>query len=192
MAKPSKKSLSKPTKPANSGTRPTVSWNIDILVKNPKFRVKKAQVTKLLKKILRELDTSPAEVYVHPALPVEVNELSVLFTNDQEIKKLNSLFRQKNKPTDVLSFSQQEGVHGGVVLGDLVISLDTAKKQAKSYGVTLNQELLRLIIHGLLHLYGYDHENVTKKRMAQMHDAEDTLMAKFGAFKGGLVLLKKT
>ena len=141
--------------------------------------MKSVQLKNLLKKILKDLDCNRVEDFAHPALPRQVNEISVLFTNDLEIKKLNHLFRHKNKPTDVLSFSQLEGVHGGTVLGDLVISLDMAKRQAKEYKVTLDQEVLRLIIHGLLHLYGYDHENVSKKRLTEMHRAEDALFVKY-------------
>jgi probable rRNA maturation factor len=136
------------------------------------------------------LDSSQSKSFVHPRLPPEVNELSVLFTSDAEIRKLNHLFRQKDKPTDVLSFSQQEGVHGGSVLGDLVISLDTAKRQAKEYGVTLNQEVLRLIVHGLLHLYGYDHENVSKQRASDMYRAQDALILKFEVMTKSLIVSK--
>jgi probable rRNA maturation factor len=87
-------------------------------------------------------------------------ELSVLVTDDAEISSLNRDYRGKDGPTDVLSFSQMEGddLGGGEVLGDVVISLDTAVRQAKEYGCPLSAEMERLLVHGVLHLLGYDHE----------------------------------
>lgn len=110
-----------------------------------------------------------------------MNEISILFTTDKKIHKLNKAYRNKDKPTDVLSFSQIEGIKNffSFSLGDLVISLDTAKKQAKEYKNTFNQEILRLLIHGMLHLIGYDHENVTANEAAKMRRLEKKLFLKF-------------
>jgi len=109
-------------------------------------------------------------------------ELSLVLTSDKEIQKLNYRYRGKNKATDVLSFSMIEGEVGLVhstCLGDIVISLDTAKKQAQEYNVNLYQELLRLLIHGILHLTGYDHENVSIKEAAKMRKFEENLYNKY-------------
>ena len=79
--------------------------------------------------------------------------IDVSLVNDREIRKLNREFRKKDKPTDVLSFAyDQKGI-----LGDVVISRDTAKRNAKQFGLTYRKELKRLIIHGILHVLGYDH-----------------------------------
>ena len=113
-------------------------------------------------------------------MPDSVVELSVLFTDDTEIFQLNAEYRHKESPTDVLSFSQLEGASlGGELssLGDLVISLDTAERQAVEYGVTLHAEILRLLIHGILHLFGYDHENVPPEEVRAMQELEDKLFA---------------
>ncbi|MBI3018581.1 MAG: rRNA maturation RNase YbeY [Deltaproteobacteria bacterium] len=99
-------------------------------------------------------------------------ELSILFVSDHEIQKLNCHYRWKNKPTDVLSFPLQEGEAQHLnrhvaALGDIVISVDTAKRNARKLGRSFEEELQFLLIHGFLHLLGYDHEKYKKeeKRM---------------------------
>jgi probable rRNA maturation factor len=113
-------------------------------------------------------------------IPESVTELSVSFITDSEMQVLNRDYRGKDRPTDVLSFSQLEGEDDffGVptVLGDLVVSLDTCKTQAIEYQVTESQELVRLLIHGLLHLMGYDHEDVPESEVIRMQTKEDELM----------------
>lgn len=81
-------------------------------------------------------------------------EISLLITNDETIHLLNKEYRQKDKPTDVLSFPMEDDI----MLGDIVISLDTAKKQALERDINVDREVAFLFIHGLLHLLGYDHE----------------------------------
>lgn len=101
-----------------------------------------------------------------------------MFTNDSEIRGLNQEYRNKGQPTDVLSFSQLEGNDGLVatpLLGDIVISLETASRQAEERGLSIEEELLRLVIHGLLHLAGYEHENVASAVEREMQDQEDRL-----------------
>lgn len=98
-------------------------------------------------------------------------ELSVLLTNDAQIHALNLEHREKDKPTDVLSFPLDEGggadgyVSGTRVLGDVVISLDTAARQARGRKRELLPEVRFLLAHGLLHLLGYDHGNPAEKRV---------------------------
>lgn len=135
--------------------------------------MKSALVKKSVRKILSVLDCS--------GLPAATCSLSLLFTDDKEIHELNREFRGKDKPTDVLSFSQLEGSNQipSPSLGDLVISLDTALKQSKKYRVTLDREILRLLIHGTLHLFGYDHEKVAKAKAAKMRRTERSIMNQF-------------
>jgi probable rRNA maturation factor len=103
-------------------------------------------------------------------LELAAAELSVLLTNDAEIHALNLHHRQKDKPTDVLSFPLDEGggadgaVSGTRVLGDVVISLDTAARQARGRKRELLPEVRFLLAHGILHLLGYDHGNPREKR----------------------------
>ena len=86
-------------------------------------------------------------------------EVSVLLVDNEEIKKLNEEWRGKDKPTDVLSFPiNEETPYGCKLLGDIVISVPYAKEHAKEFGNTFQEEMVRLLAHGLLHLLGYDHE----------------------------------
>jgi probable rRNA maturation factor len=82
-------------------------------------------------------------------------EVALVLTGDRAVRALNARYRGKDKPTDVLSFP---GPGGEVGLGDIVISVDTAARNAKEYGRTLPQELDILALHGFLHVLGYDHE----------------------------------
>ena len=79
---------------------------------------------------------------------------TIAFVSDKRIRELNRQFRGIDKATDVLSFPAEEKVN----LGDIAVSIDTAAMQAKENGLTLDGEIAQLILHGLLHLCGYDHE----------------------------------
>lgn len=109
-------------------------------------------------------------------------ELSVLLTDDPGINALNRDYRGKDRPTDVLSFAQNEGheVPGEVVvLGDVVISLDTAARQAEELGHDLHHEVRRLLVHGICHLLGYDHE--VDEEAEEMEALERELMEGLGS-----------
>lgn len=106
-------------------------------------------------------------------------ELSVLFTGEQAMRTLNRTYRGKDAPTDVLSFSFREGAFGAVrpdLLGDIVICVPVAVRQAQKTGETVDGVIDRLLIHGLLHLLGYDHER-GRARAAAMRRKESELLA---------------
>ena len=105
--------------------------------------------------------------------PPKGRELSLLFTSDKEIRELNAHYRKKDKATDVLSFPLDDNS----MLGDVVISVETAAKQAKSYRTTFRNEIERLLIHGVLHLLGHDHEGVSKSQAEKMRRLEVALAA---------------
>lgn len=86
--------------------------------------------------------------------------ISLVFVSDAEIKKLNARHRAKNEPTDVLSFSFLEGDDwpSDGCIGEIIISVDTLRKQAKAQKHALHEEARVLFVHGLLHVLGYDHE----------------------------------
>ena len=93
-------------------------------------------------------------------------EISIVFTDNNEIKELNNTYRKIQKPTNVLSFpmlSNNDDDNGIIspetnLLGDVVISVETAIKEADQAEITLEQRISQLLIHGILHLIGYDHE----------------------------------
>ena len=99
-------------------------------------------------------------------------ELSVLLTTDAEIQALNRSWRRKDQPTDVLSFPAGEpppGATGPRHLGDVILSLDTARRQARAHHCTLEQEMDLYLAHGLLHLLGHDHHRrPDARRMAAL------------------------
>lgn len=112
------------------------------------------------------------------ALGLSDAELSVLLCDDATIHALNRSHRRKNKPTDVLAFALREGkVLPGAegLLGDVVISLDTARRQADARGHPLWAEVTLLLAHGLLHLVGYDHRTDAEER--RMNARADVLVA---------------
>ena len=82
-----------------------------------------------------------------------------LMTGDAELQRLNRQFRKKNHPTDVLSFPAVDGPGGGRVAGELAISCDRALAQSQEYGHSIADELRILMLHGVLHLTGLDHES---------------------------------
>jgi probable rRNA maturation factor len=116
------------------------------------------------------LDYAAGEENVEPA-----SELTVSFVTNERIQEINKEYRDKNQPTDVISFALEELgedetkiVGDGIprILGDIIISVEKAKDQADEYGHTFSRELGFLALHGFLHLLGYDHMNdEDEKRM---------------------------
>lgn len=111
-------------------------------------------------------------------------QLSVVVTTDAEIHALNRRYAAEDKPTDVLAFSQEEGEEfvsaPGELrhLGDVVISLETAERQASEAGHDLDAEMAHLLAHGVLHLLGYDHAAPDEER--EMRQRERAVLAKAG------------
>jgi probable rRNA maturation factor len=105
-------------------------------------------------------------------------EVEVLLTSDAEIKRLNKAFRGKNKATDVLSFPAPAEAEG--VAGDLAVSLDTAAQQAVEHGHSLRDEVRILLLHGLLHLAGEDHETDAGEMAARERELRKQLKLPVG------------
>lgn len=106
---------------------------------------------------------------------VKEARLSIAFISDGQIKRLNRIYRGKKKPTDVLAFSMREGrrlKRDTSILGDIAISVDRARKQAKRFGSTFKKELYLYVIHGILHLTGYDDEKAVSRRSMRRKEKE--------------------
>ena len=116
---------------------------------HPDINVNCTDLENMIGKIMNHLDSQNTEV-------------SILLTRDKDIRLLNKEFRGIDQSTDVLSFPQNQDedpfIPGEKFLGDIAISLDTAKIQANEHGLVLKEEIVLLLIHGILHLLGYDHE----------------------------------
>ena len=114
----------------------------------------------------------------------ENTELSITLTDDEHIHELNKKFRGVDRPTDVLSFAFRESDEPEIlnqqteILGDIIISLERAKMQAKEYGHTYLREVIFLTVHGILHLLGYDHMEETDR--IEMEREQDFVMAELG------------
>ena len=103
-------------------------------------------------------------------------ELGITFVGDQRMRGLNRRYRGKDRTTDVLAFAMREASHSSAgLLGDVVIAVPTAARQAKEGQRSLDEELTVLLVHGILHLCGYDHER-SEKEARRMHRRERMIL----------------
>jgi probable rRNA maturation factor len=129
-----------------------------------------AFVSRILGAAARKLDVS--------------GEVSVSLVDDAEIHRLNREFRNVDRPTDVLSFSQLEGEYLPVevlplpLLGDIILSVETAVRQAESYHHSVQRELAFLLVHGFLHLIGYDHQDEISEQ--EMFGIQEEVLEELG------------
>jgi probable rRNA maturation factor len=130
-----------------------------------KIKIDKRKIRSTALKILKSLDCADKEI-------------SLSFVDDENIRLLNKQYLGKDKATNVISFSLQEGEYGNInpqILGDIIVSVETAQRDALYGKLTIAQEIDFLIIHGILHLLGYHHENTTKKEANKMRQTEKDL-----------------
>jgi probable rRNA maturation factor len=138
-------------------------------------------ITPPMEQIVKSVLNKAAEVYgIEP-----YTEVSVVLADDEYIHQLNRQYRGKDCPTDVLSFALNEGEEPEVIdgpkevlLGDIIISLETATRQAEEYGHSLERELSYLTVHGILHLLGYDH--MTEDEKKEMRQEEEHILSFLG------------
>lgn len=134
-----------------------------------------------MEQIVKSVLNKAAEVYgIEP-----YTEVSVVLADDEYIHQLNHQYRGKDCPTDVLSFALNEGEEPEIIdgpkvvlLGDIIISLETAARQAEEYGHSLERELAYLTVHGILHLLGYDHMIEDEKK--EMRQEEEHILSLLG------------
>jgi len=114
-------------------------------------------------------------------------EISLAFIGPARMRKLNRMYRKKNRVTDVLSFPEREvkfkefaieGIEKSPSLGEIVICLREVKKSAKRANIPFEQQLLRVLIHGVLHLIGYDHEK-SKEEAEKMREKQENYLKRF-------------
>lgn len=122
---------------------------------------------KVDKKLLKKAMTVARKI-----LGGELKDISLVLVGDEKIREINKEYRQKNKVTDVLSFEE---------LNEIFISLPQAKRQAKRLRHSLNCELTRLFVHGIVHLAGFEHER-SKKEAREMTKIENKILEKVGIF----------
>jgi len=129
---------------------------VDIRDLQGKVKIDRRKITKCAEFVLKKMDEGRAE-------------LSLLFVNDSYIERLNRKYRNVDSKTDVLAFPMREGYDlpgNSLVLGDVVISAETAKREAKKRKVPVGKEILFYLVHGMLHLLGYkDEASKDRKKM---------------------------
>ncbi|HIT88505.1 MAG TPA: rRNA maturation RNase YbeY [Candidatus Coprocola pullicola] len=117
-------------------------------------------------------------------------EISVSIVTEEEIQKINKTFRNVDSPTDVLSFPQltfeegeiaQVNEKDEIILGDIIISIERAKKQSEEYGHSLEREIAFLTVHSMLHLLGYDH--MQKEEEKEMFFKQEQILQQAGFFR---------
>ena len=106
-------------------------------------------------------------------------DIHIILIDDEEITKLNQIFFKKSKPTNVISFNLNEND----LLGEVYISIDTAKREAKEWGVSLFFEIIYLIIHGILHLVGYNDLTPEEERIMEDKEIEIVNALKLKRYK---------
>ena len=138
---------------------------IQIENKQTKIKIERRKIRSTVLKLLKIMDCANME-------------LSISFVDDKTIQQLNKNYLQRDNATNVLSFSLHEGEYGNInpdILGDIVISAETAQRNAAIGNLSLYDEIDFLIIHGLLHLLGFNHENTTKVQTTKMRVKEKEL-----------------
>jgi probable rRNA maturation factor len=106
------------------------------------------------------------------------SELSILIVDDARIAELNQQYLNRSGPTNVIAFPMREGAFSDVtpdLLGDVVISVETAKKEGLSGGISVEERFEELLVHGILHLFGYDHEQDETEAAIMFKKSEDIL-----------------
>jgi len=115
------------------------------------------------------------------------SELSILIVDDNKIAKLNKQYLQREGPTNVIAFPIQEGNFRGInrdILGDVVISIETAEREGNGSGIGIRKRFNWLLIHGILHLLGYDHEkNRYQAEKMEKKTAELMKIVEIGGFR---------
>ena len=146
------------------------------------YKIHVQQKVKVLHSIAAALRTAVTVTLRHEKRKPPV-EVTVLLTDDDQLKTLNKEYRGIDKPTDVLSFEAGDTMPGMTdddpYLGDIVISVPTAERQAKQGGHSLKSELQLLTVHGTLHLLGFDHEEPEEKD--RMWWTQASILAQLGA-----------
>lgn len=161
--------------PSKNNKKAASHLRVSVLVSEEpsRSRIRKREVKTLVRDIFHRIRISP----LYPVEPPPELALSILFCDEDFIQNLNREYRGKDKPTDVLSFALADGDSDTPSLGDVVISLETAARQHARYGTTYAEELVRLLIHGIHHLLGFDHEGVSRSVAQKMRRSEEAVFA---------------
>jgi probable rRNA maturation factor len=141
--------------------------SISIENRQKKFKIDRRRLRSSLRRLMRELRC-------------EESELSLLLVDDDQIREYNRTYLKRDRPTNVISFSMREGEFSDInpqLLGDIILSVETANRDAAAEGIEFMDAVEFLVIHGLLHLLGYEHENAPAKEARRMKTREKELFS---------------
>jgi len=128
---------------------------VSLLNEYGKVDIPERKIKEIIKFVLKEMEK-------------DNSELSLVMCNNDYIHFYNKEYRNKDYPTDVLSFVDGERIGKITYLGDIIISIDKVESQSEEYGVSFEEEFSRLLVHGVLHLLGYDHETSEEDEKVMM------------------------
>lgn len=149
--------------------------SVEVINRQRKIKVSLKRVTNLVKKIIRFLYENKDKNLIEIAGNNQVS-ISVIFLGSNRMKELNFRYRGKKSTTDVLSFPYlEQEPSGSLFLGEIIIDPQKVLYQAKQYNVKFSQELNRILVHGILHLIGYDHE-LSAYKARQMRKLEEKIL----------------
>jgi len=143
---------------------------ISIMNRQKELKIDVHKLRRNLKRLMKELGC-------------ENGEIGLVLVDDREIREINKTYLDRDRPTNVISFAMTEGEFSAVnpmLLGDIVLSVETAKRDATVDGMDFSAELDFLLIHGLLHLRGYDHEGSNLEMAQKMRIKEQELLSLLG------------
>jgi len=125
--------------------------SVEVIKLHPAVSVSLIELKRMIRFAIEQLKVSNAQ-------------LTFILASDKFLRRLNKKFTKRNHATDVLSFDLSSDIKKGLLLGDIVVSVDSALKASKTLGLSFKDELIRYLIHGILHLTGYDDTTVIKKK----------------------------
>jgi probable rRNA maturation factor len=128
---------------------------VSLLNEYGKVDIPERKIKEIIKFVLKEMEK-------------DNSELSLVMCNNDYMHFYNKEYRNKDYPTDVLSFVDGERIGKITYLGDIIISIDKVESQSEEYGVSFEEEFSRLLVHGILHLLGYDHETSEEDEKVMM------------------------
>ncbi|MEN2995202.1 MAG: rRNA maturation RNase YbeY [Thermodesulfovibrio sp.] len=152
--------------------------SVDIINRQKKIKVSSKRLISRVRKILRVLYEIRDKNFLKIINKNQTLSVSVILVGDKKIEELNFKYRNKRSTTDIISFSYLENEPSGIMfLGELIINPKKVLYQAKSYNEKFSKELDRILVHGILHLIGYDHENVSISKAKKMRKLEEKILS---------------
>jgi probable rRNA maturation factor len=144
------------------------------------------QASRTLQAPRKRLDQVAAAIIKGENLPASCS-VNVILCSDAAIRRLNREYLGKDRPTDVMAFTLKDAG----LLGEVYISLERARVQAPRFGLTYNQEVVRLLVHGAVHLLGYDHETAVEKALMEKREARYCKLGHEGRAKSWKAMVRQ-